>query len=57
MNKVGMFQVNGGTNAKSCRDLQRKDNKFFFNLIRDSEKKCKHILTVFHFSYASEFQI
>lgn len=30
MNKVGMLQVNGGTNAKSCRDLQRKDNNFFF---------------------------
>lgn len=30
MNKVGVFQVNGGTNAKSWRDLQRKDNNFFF---------------------------
>lgn len=53
--KFGMLQENIGTNAKSCEICNEKNPMFlgFFLEKLDSEKICKHVLTLLKCSYAT----
>lgn len=48
--KSGCFRKSSNTNARGCQDLQWKNNSLFF---LDSEKICKHLITVLQCSYAT----